>query len=207
MPDIFQFLREQAIDYWQVEHPPVFTSDEAARLLPPMPGIPSKNLFLWYKKGRGHILVVVPHDKSVDLKALATVLDIKNLGLASAERLQKILQVEPGSVSLLALVNDTLGKVEVVLDEPIWAAGHLQCHPLFNTTTLVLSHTDMQRFLAATNHTFRVVNVPARTSDEFVGCDRALTGVVDEHLTNNSSPPVDAPSHQMRVNSSNDAKT
>jgi len=165
MPDIFEFLRQHHLEYLRVEHPPVFTSEEAARLLPPMPGIPSKNLFLWYRKGRGHILVVVPYDKSVDLKALATTLDIKNLGLASADRLQKVLQVEPGSVSLLALINDVQGQVEVVLDAPIWQADHLQCHPLYNTETLVFSHADMERFLSATNHTWRIVDVPARPSD------------------------------------------
>jgi Ala-tRNA(Pro) deacylase len=162
MPDIFQFLRQHEIDYLHVEHPPVFTCEEAARLLPPMPGIPSKNLFLWYKKGRGHLLVVVGYDKSVDLKALAALLNIKNLGLAAPERLKKLLAVEPGSVSLLALINDTQGQVEVVLDEKIWEADHLQCHPLFNSATLVISHAGMERFLAATNHTWRVVNVPAR---------------------------------------------
>jgi Ala-tRNA(Pro) deacylase len=80
--------------------------------------------------------------------------------------LQKILGVEPGSVSLLALINDPQGQVEVVLDEKIWQADHLQCHPLFNTATVVLTHADIQRFLKATNHTWRIVDIPARTSNE-----------------------------------------
>lgn len=165
MPDVFQFLRQHEIDFQQVEHPPVFTCEEAERLLPPMPGTHSKNLFLWYKKGKRHLLVVVGYEKSVDLKALAASLNIGSLGFASAERLQRVLGVEPGSVSLLGLMNDTQGEVEVILDEKIWAADFLQCHPLVNTATLVISHGGIERFLSATNHAWRVVDVPARTAE------------------------------------------
>jgi Ala-tRNA(Pro) deacylase len=164
MSDLFAFLAQHGIDFQRVDHPPVFTVEEAERLLPPMPGMHTKNLFLWFKKRKRHLLVVVGYEKAVDLKALAAMLGIGNIGFASPERLKRVLGVEPGSVSLLGLVNDTELEVEVILDEKIWAANALLCHPLVNSATLVISHAGIERFLTATNHTWRVIDVPARRS-------------------------------------------
>ena len=93
-----------------------------------------KNLFLRDKRGERHILVVVPHEKSVDLKAFAAVLGIKKLALASPDRLKEHLGIEPGAVSILGIVNDKRKKVEVVVDQAVWKADTWQCHPLVNTT-------------------------------------------------------------------------
>jgi rhodanese-related sulfurtransferase len=68
--------------------------------------------------------------------------------------------ITPGSVSLLALANDRAGAVEFVIDRALWDAVAVQAHPLINTATMVLVHADLERFLAATGHTPRVIDVP-----------------------------------------------
>jgi Ala-tRNA(Pro) deacylase len=160
--DIEAFLRQNEIDYQKVEHPPVYTCEEAQRLAPPLPGAHTKNLFLRDAKGRRHVLLVVGWDKQVDLKALAGVLEMSKLGMASAQRLQQHLGVEPGAVTLLALANDTEQRVEVVVDAPLWQAAALQCHPLVNTATLSIAHDGIERFLERTGHPVRVVEIPSR---------------------------------------------
>ena len=159
--DIFDFLQAQGIAAERHHHPPVMTVEESLRLVPKLPGLKTKNLFLRDKKGRRHLLVTVPHDLAVDLHALGVALDAQKLGFASAERLLEHLGIRPGSVSLLALFNDKAHAVEFVIDRRLWNADAVQAHPLVNSQTLVLRHADLERFLAATGHQARVIDVPA----------------------------------------------
>ena len=148
------------IPYTRVDHPAVFTVEESERVVPPLPGARTKNLFLRDKKGRRHLLVVAAHDKRVDLRALGTLLDARGLMLASDERLLSHLGVTPGAVSILALVNDTAGAVELLIDRDVWSASAVLAHPLVNTATLVLPHDGLQRFLRDCAHEPRVIDVP-----------------------------------------------
>jgi Ala-tRNA(Pro) deacylase len=159
--DLLIFLNARSIPFAQHAHAPVYTCEEAQRLVPRLPGARTKNLFLADKKGRRHMLLVVPQEKRVDLDALSAGLDAKGLRLASNQRLQRYLGVTPGAVSLLALVNDVGRAVELVVDEALWAAEAFQCHPLDNSATLVIAHGSMQLFLAATGHSPRIIPVPA----------------------------------------------
>ena len=162
MSDIYSFLKRHGIAYERQDHPAVFTVAQARRLVPPLPGAKTKNLFLRDRKGERHFLVVVGYEKAVDLKAMSSVLGVSKLGFASPERLQRYLGVDPGAVSILGVVNDARGDVEVIVDRVLWQANAFQCHPLVNTSTLVISRADIKRFLDATGHQVRIVDVPGR---------------------------------------------
>jgi Ala-tRNA(Pro) deacylase len=159
--DIESFLAAHAIAYERFDHEAVFTCDEAEKL-PSMSGAPTKNLFLRDDKGKRHFLVVVSHEKNVDLKELSRVIGSRSLGFASPERLRKYLGVEPGSVTVLGLMNDTDHGVEVFIDEEVWVADALQCHPLVNTATLVIPKQGIEAFLAATGHTPAILAISGR---------------------------------------------
>jgi Ala-tRNA(Pro) deacylase len=161
MMDLDAFLREHGIAAPRHEHAAVMTVEESERLVPKLPGIKTKNLFLRDKKGLRHFLVTVPHDRAVDLNALGAALDAGRLGFASPERLLRHLAITPGSVSLLALINDQAGAVEFVIDRALWDADAVQAHPLVNTATMVLAHGDLERFVAAIGHPPQVIDVPA----------------------------------------------
>jgi Ala-tRNA(Pro) deacylase len=90
------------------------------------------------------------------------VLGVSKLGFASPQRLARYLGVDPGSVSLLGLVNDANNEVEVVIDETLWQAQAFGCHPLVNTSTLVISREGIQRFFETTGHQIRILDVPTR---------------------------------------------
>jgi Ala-tRNA(Pro) deacylase len=159
--DLVALLANLDIAYTRVDHPAVFTVEESDRLVPPMHGARTKNLFLRDKKGRRHLLVVAAHDKRVDLKRLADVVDAKGLSLASDDRLLAHLGVTPGSVSLLALANDTARAVELFIDRDVWREDTVLAHPLVNTATLALPRVGLARFLAHTGHAPNVVDLPA----------------------------------------------
>ncbi|WP_245579566.1 prolyl-tRNA synthetase associated domain-containing protein [Aliagarivorans taiwanensis] len=168
---LLTWLREQQIDFEYSEHPALSTARCAEQYQLNRSGQRIKNLFLRDNYGRRHFLLLVPADKLVDLKALAKQQQLSRLGFASDERLALYLGVQPGCVSLLALINDSECQVELWIDEELWRGASseqridehaLQCHPLVNTATVVLSPYQVERFLRLTGHQKQLLGVPAR---------------------------------------------
>ena len=157
--DIYEFLEENEIGYERHDHEAVFTVEESKQLSPELEGASTKNLFLRDKKGSRHFLVTVQEDKQIDLKALSGKLDSSRLSFASPERLKTHLGIEPGSVSLLALANDHDKKVEAFIDKDIWQEEAILCHPLVNTSTLVIPRKDMGQFLEKTGHGVKLIEI------------------------------------------------
>jgi Ala-tRNA(Pro) deacylase len=160
------FLADHGINAERHEHPAVMTVEESERLVPPLPGAKTKNLFLRDKKGARHFLVTLPHDLPVHLDELGMQLSAGRLGFASADRLMKYLGVTPGAVSVLGLVNDPAGAVEFVIERRLWEAQGVHAHPLVNTATMVIPHVELERFLAASGHVPRIIDVPDRRVPE-----------------------------------------
>jgi len=162
MVDFYQFLADHGIVYKRHDHPPVYTVEEAQRLVPPLPGAKTKNLFLRDKKGKRHFLVVVAAQKRVDIKSLSEVIGSGRLSFGSPARLKKYLGVEPGAVTLLAIFNDPDYAVEVFIDRILWEADDYNFHPLVNTSTLVISRENLERFTEATGHKIQIIDVPGQ---------------------------------------------
>ena len=158
----FAFLSEHAIAYQRCDHPAVYTVEEAARWVPPLPGAKTKNLFLRDKPGRRHFLVCVPAAKQVEIKALSEAIGANRLSFGSADRLKQHLGVEPGAVTLLAVFNDPAHAVDLFVDEDLWQADAFQFHPLVNTATLVLTREAVARFVELTGHHLNLVKVPEK---------------------------------------------
>ena len=161
MSDLYQFLADHHIEYKRHDHPPVFTVADVERLVPLLPAAKTKNLFLRDKKGKRHFLVVVPAQKRVDIKALAAVIGAGRLSFGSPDRLKRFLDVDPGSVTILALIRDAGHAVEVVFDKILAQEKAFQFHPLVNTSTLVISRDHLLQFLEITGHEIRRLDVPA----------------------------------------------
>jgi Ala-tRNA(Pro) deacylase len=157
--DLTAFLEAHGIEHVRYEHPPVFTCAEEKANVPESGGARTKNLFLRDRRGRRHLLLVTSCAKEVSIAAFAERSGADRLSFASPERLMKHLGVEPGSVTVLGLVNDPGHAVEVFFDADVWSAPSIHAHPLRNDATLVLSHDALVRFLAATGHQHRVVTV------------------------------------------------
>lgn len=159
---LFELLHRLHVPYERCDHPAVYTTEEASRLVPPLPGAKAKNLFVRDAKSPRRFLVVVPYEKRVDLRGLAESMGLRKLSFASADELMETLGITAGAVSLLALVNDTQHQAELIVDRAIWAADAIQCHPLVNTATLSIGREGLQRLLEATGHPPCVIDVPER---------------------------------------------
>lgn len=145
---VLDVLDRLGVVYVRHEHPPVFTVEDADKHWTALRGTHCKNLFLRNKKGNHHYLVIAPTSKAVDLRALNRVLDEDRLSFGSPERLKKFLGLEPGSVSPFGLINDAAKEVRVIVDEDLRASASVGFHPNINTSTLDVSFTDFEKFLA-----------------------------------------------------------
>lgn len=157
---LYNYFATECIAYERLDHPPVFTAEEAERLVPKARGAHAKNLLVENRKDGRLFMLTVPFGVRVDLAATAVALGCGKLRFASAETMQAVLGITPGAVSMLALVNDRKGRVTLVLDQGLWEADAVQCHPLVNTATLVMDHANLARFLSAIEHPPKVLAVP-----------------------------------------------
>lgn len=146
--DLFARFATLGIAHATTRHRPVFTVEEGADLKAQMPGGHSKNLFLKDKKGALFLLCALS-DTPIDLNAVSKVLGAGRFSFGSAERLKENLGVEPGSVTLFALINDPERKVTLVLDEGLFAHDPVNFHPLKNDATTAISPADMLKFIRA----------------------------------------------------------
>jgi Ala-tRNA(Pro) deacylase len=150
--ELLKYLGNSGINAKTFEHPAVHTVEESRALRGDIPGVHTKNLFLRDSK-KNYFLFVTDESASIQLKALGRKIGAKgNLSFGSADALMELLGILPGSVSLLAVINDTEKKVTVVIDEQLLRASAINCHPLTNTRTTSLSKDDLAAFLASTGH-------------------------------------------------------
>jgi len=158
MTDIYKILSDLNIPFTRYDHPAVFTVEEAEALCNTIPGGHIKNLFLRNRKGDKHYLIVIGVEKQVDLKKLEILLDEK-LSFASPERLMHFLGVTPGSVTILGLINDINKEVVVIIDIELSKYESLDCHPLINTVTLVISQEGVANFLKWSGNEVRHISL------------------------------------------------
>ena len=148
----YRGLEDLSINYEKYDHPPVFTADEASKHLNPIDADHVKNLFLRNRRGNAHYLVIVPVEKRADLKTLAENIGEPKLLFASPERLKKYLNVSPGSVSPLGLINDIEKHVKVFVNKELLEKEKIGFHPNINTGTVVISSKDFLKFLDSTGN-------------------------------------------------------
>lgn len=153
---LFKHLKSLGILTTTVNHPPVFTVEEARALRGTIPGLHIKNLFLKDKKD-ALWLVVCEEDTAVDLKALPARMGSARLSFGRPELLRKVLGIEPGSVSPFALINDRECRVNVILDAHVVESELVNCHPLENTATTTISSADLLTFIASTGHSPQII--------------------------------------------------
>jgi Ala-tRNA(Pro) deacylase len=138
-------LQALGIDHVTYAHAPVFRVGEDAAFAHLLPGGHTKNLFLKDKKGKIWLVTALA-DTVIDLKWLTKRLSAASrLSFGSPELLLEVLGVTPGSVTPLSLLNDTQGRATFVLDARMLQCSEINCHPLRNDMTTVLTPQNLVR--------------------------------------------------------------
>jgi Ala-tRNA(Pro) deacylase len=156
---LFAFLDRLGVAHSTVTHAPLFTVEQSQALRGSIPGGHTKNLFLKDKKD-ALFLVTALEEAAIDLKSLHRRLGAGGrFSFGSAELLRATLGVEPGAVTPFGAINDSGSRVTVVLDQAMMGRATLNYHPLVNTMTTSIASDDLLKFLAATGHPPRILQV------------------------------------------------
>jgi Ala-tRNA(Pro) deacylase len=139
-------------------HKAVFTVEEAKAERGVLPGGHCKSLFFKDRRD-GLWLVVMLEHRRTDLRKLSDRLGAPRFSFGSAALLEEVLGIAPGSVTPFAVINDTAGRVRVVLDEEMLQCPLLNYHPLTNEATTAIAPADLLRFLADCGHAPRTLHL------------------------------------------------
>ena len=157
---LLERLAQLGISYDLYHHPAVFTVAESGKITEDIPGTHCRNMFLCDKK-KNMFLMTLANETQVDLKKIEPLIGSARLSFGSAERLWAYLGVRPGSVCPFAIINDTEGRVPLILDQWMMAQDRIHFHPLLNTMTVGIRPQDLLRFAASLDHPVMVCDLSA----------------------------------------------
>lgn len=142
--EVYDFIKKRNIWYEITEHKAVFNMAELSDIQVPYPEYDAKNLFIRDDKKRNYYLITVKAEKRIDLKEFRNNNNTRPLTFASSDDLMHIMNLIPGSVTPLGLLNDKDLKVEFYLDQDFLEGKQIiGVHPNDNTATLWLKVPDL----------------------------------------------------------------
>lgn len=160
---VYDFLDKLGVQYQRIDHEAAMTMEaceEIDRALGDNTTI-CKNLFLCNRQETDFYLLLMPGDKPFKTKNLSAQIHSASLSFAKPEYMEKYLDITPGSVSVLGLMNDSEKKVQLLIDEDVMKEPYFGCHPCINTSSLKFTTEDlMQKIIPALEHEPVTVTLP-----------------------------------------------
>ncbi|WHH58083.1 prolyl-tRNA synthetase associated domain-containing protein [Petroclostridium sp. X23] len=151
---VYKTLKQLNIDYIQKSHAPAFSIEDCKRIIEKLGGgIHCKNLFLCNRQETEFFLLLIRYDKKFRTSDVSKQINRSRLSFGSEENLLKYLNVYPGSVSPMGLINDKNNNVILLMDKDLLAYETIWFHPCVNTASIAMQINDfMTKFLPYTNH-------------------------------------------------------
>jgi len=157
---VYDLLDRLGIVYSRVDHEAAKTMEDCLAVDEILGAAMCKNLYLCNRQKTDFYLLLMPGDKPFKTKELSGQLGVSRLSFAEAEFMEAWLDITPGSVSVLGLMNDGENHVELIIDEDILKGEYFGCHPCINTSSLRLKTADlMEKIIPAMHHTPRIVTI------------------------------------------------
>lgn len=158
---VYDMLDKLGITYQRIDHNPAMTMEDCAAVDAALDATICKNLMLCNRQSTAFYLLMLPGAKVFKTKDLSAQIGSSRLSFATAEHMKSLLDITPGSLSVLGLMNDKDGQVQLLIDEDVLKGEHIGCHPCINTSSLRLKTSDlMERILPEMNHIPRIVYLP-----------------------------------------------
>ena len=156
----YDFLDKLGIEYQRIDHEAAFTMEFCEEIDKTLGATICKNLFLCNRQKTDFYLLMIPGDKTFKTKELSHQIGSARLSFASPQDMEKYLDITPGSVSVLGLMNDTSHDVHVSIDKELLSDEYLGCHPCINTSSLKIKMSDIfEKFLLYTGHEATIVEL------------------------------------------------
>lgn len=157
----YDLLDNCGVSFFRADHSPAMTIELCHKVEKVLGTKICKNLFLCNRQKTDFYLLLIDGDKIFKTKYLSAQLGCSRLSFAEGEQMEKLLKVQPGSASVLALLNDEERRVRLIIDRSVLRGERFACHPCRNTSTLSFSMTDLsEKVLPALKHEYTLVDLP-----------------------------------------------
>ncbi|MBR3039631.1 MAG: prolyl-tRNA synthetase associated domain-containing protein [Lachnospiraceae bacterium] len=156
----YDFLDKLGIAYQRTDHERADNMEACNEIDAVLGVLICKNLFLCNRQKTNFYLLMMPGDKKFKTKELSSQINSARLSFAEPEDMLKYLDIEPGAVSIMGLMNDTEHHVQLLIDEDVLEGEDLGCHPCVCTSSLKMKTQDViRKFLPATGHDYMTVKL------------------------------------------------
>lgn len=158
---VYDLLDSLGMKYQRLDHAPAMTMEDCAEIDRALePSSICKNLFLSNRQKTQFYLLMIPGDKVFHTRDLSAQIGSARLSFGDPAFMEKFLDITPGSVSVMGLMNDKDNRVRLLVDEDVLKDAYLGCHPCVNTSSLRLRTEDVfGKFLKAVGHDMTVVHL------------------------------------------------
>ena len=157
----YDLLDSLGVEFQRIDHEAAMTMEACVEIDKVLDATICKNLLLCNRQNTAFYLLMIPGDKQFKTSVLSKEIGSSRLSFASSEAMEELLDITPGSVSVLGLMNDKEHHVELLMDEDILKGEYFGCHPCINTSSLKLSMADLlEKIIPAMDHAPRFVTLP-----------------------------------------------
>ncbi len=157
---VYDVLEQLGISFERMDHEPLYTIEACETVDKAFGTKMCKNLFLCNAQKTKFYLLLLPGTKRFDTKTFCRQIGSPRLSFADAQYLEKYLNITPGAVSIMGLMNDTEGMVQLMIDEEVLKEEYIGCHPCVNTSSLKIKTKDILAvFLPFVGHEFTTVSL------------------------------------------------
>ena len=158
---VYDLLDQLNIEYQRIDHEAAMTMEACAAIDEVLDATICKNLLLCNRQCTTFYLLLLPGDKPFKTSVLSKQIGSSRLSFAGAEYMERFLDITPGSLSILGLMNDKEMQVQLLIDEDVLKGEFIGCHPCINTSSLRLKTADvMEKIIPAMGHAPQIVNLP-----------------------------------------------
>jgi len=158
---VYDFLDSLEITYQRIDHEAAMTMEACAAIDEVLDATICKNLLLCNRQCTDFYLLMIPGDKSFKTSVLSKQIGTSRLSFAAPEYMEEFLDITPGSVSVMGLMNDHAHRVRLLIDEDVLKGEYVGCHPCINTSSLRLRTADLvKKIIPAMGHEPTVVSLP-----------------------------------------------
>ena len=158
---VYDLLDSLGISFERVDHAPAMTMEVCAAIDEVLEATICKNLLLCNRQGTAFYLLMLPGNKVFKTSVLSKQIGSSRLSFASAEAMEQFLDITPGSVSVMGLMNDHDNRVQLIMDKDVLKGEYIGCHPCINTSSLRFKTADlMEKILPAMGHEPIFVDLP-----------------------------------------------
>lgn len=157
---VYDLLDSLNVSYQRIDHEAAMTMEACAAIDEALEATICKNLLLCNRQNTAFYLLMIPGDKHFKTSELSKQIGSSRLSFAAPEYMERYLDITPGSVSIMGLMNDKENHVQLLIDEDVLRGEYIGCHPCINTSSLRLRTEDlMRKIIPAMGHAPRLVNL------------------------------------------------